>query len=52
MPLFTFINNINTDNNNQVIKELNMREINNKFKDIIKHVTTVFIKPLDFTFKK
>jgi len=53
MPPFISINNINTNNSYQAIKELNMCEINNKeFNNAIKHAITAFIKSLDFIFKK
>ena len=43
MPPFISINNINVNNSNQAVKELDMRETNNKeFKNTIKYITAAF----------
>ena len=47
MPVFISINNINTNNSNQAVKELNMRNINNKEFNTIKHAIATPTKPLD-----
>jgi len=53
MPLFISINNININNSYQVVKELNIRETNNKkFNNAIKHAMAALIKPLNSIPKK
>ena len=52
MPLFTPLNNINTNNSNQAVKELNMRGINNKEFNAIKHAIAALTKPLDSILKE
>ena len=47
MPLFIPLNNININNSNQAVKELNMRDINNKEFDAIKYAIAALTKPLD-----
>jgi len=44
MPLFTPVNDINANNSSQVVKELDMREVN---EDAIKHAIAALTKPLD-----
>ena len=46
MPLFTPLNDININNSNQAVKELNMRDINNKELDAIKYAIATLTKPL------
>ena len=52
MPLFISINNVNINNSNQAVKELILCEMDNEFKDAVKHTMAAPIKPLDFTSKK
>jgi len=53
MPPFTAINNININNSYQAVKELNIRETNDKeFKNAIKHAIATPTKPLDSIPKK
>ena len=46
MPLFTPLNNININNSNQAVKELNMRDVNNKEFNAVKHAIAALTKPL------
>ena len=46
MPLFTTLNNININNSNQAVKELNIRDVNNKEFDAIKYAIDAPTKPL------
>ena len=41
------INNININNSNQAVKELNIRDVNNKEFNTIKHAIAAPTKPLD-----
>ena len=43
MPL----NNININNSNQAVKELNIRDINDKEFNAVKHAIAALTKPLD-----
>jgi len=47
MPLFTPLNDINANNSNQAVKELNIRDINNKEFDNVKYTIAALTKPLD-----
>ena len=47
MPIFISINNTNANNSNQAVKELDMRDINNKEFDAIKHAIATLTKSLD-----
>ena len=47
MPLFIPLNNININNSNQIVKELNIHNINNKEFNAIKHAIAALTKPLD-----
>ena len=47
MPPFTPLNNIDANNSNQAVKELNMRNINNKESNAIKHAIATLTKSLD-----
>ena len=47
MPVFTPINNINVNNSNQAVKELNIRDVNNKEFNAVKHAIAAPTKPLD-----
>ena len=47
MPIFTPINDINANNSNQAVKELDIRNINNKEFNTIKHAIAAPTKPLD-----
>ena len=47
MPLFIPLNDINTNNSNQVVKELNIRNINNKEFNTIKYAIAALTKSLD-----
>ena len=49
---FISINSVNANNSNQAVKELNMCETNNKFKNAIKHTTAAPTKPPGSTSKK
>ena len=49
MPLFISINDINTNNSSQVVKELDIREVS---EDAVKHAIAALTKPLDSTPKK
>ena len=44
MPLFTLINDVNTNNSSQAVEELDMHKVN---KDAIKYTIAAFIKSLD-----
>ena len=46
MPLFIPLNNININNSNQAVKELNIRDINNKEFNAVKHAIATLTKPL------
>ena len=46
MPLFIPLNNININNGNQAVKELNIRDVNNKEFDTVKHAIATLTKPL------
>ena len=46
MPLFIPLNNININNSNQAVKELNIRDVNNKEFDAVKHAIATLAKPL------
>jgi len=52
MPLFIPLNNVNTNNSNQVVKELNIRDINDKEFDTVKHAIAALTKPLGSIPKK
>ena len=45
MPLFISINDINANNNRQVVKKLDMCEVN---EDAVKHAMAALTEPLDF----
>jgi len=47
MPLFRSINNVNANNSNPAVKELNMRNVNDKEFDAVKHAMAALTKPLD-----
>ena len=47
MPIFTPLNYINANNSNQAVKELNIRDINNKEFDVVKYAIAALTKPLD-----
>ena len=47
MPLFIPLNNININNSNQAVKELNIRDVNNKEINTIKHAIATPTKPLN-----
>jgi len=47
MPIFTSINNININNSNQAVKELNIRDINDKEFNTVKHAIATLTKSLD-----
>jgi hypothetical protein len=47
MPVFTSINNINANNSNQAVKELNIRDVNDKESNAIEHAIAAPTKPLD-----
>ena len=47
MPVFTSINNINANNSNQAVKELDIRDVNNKEINTVKHAMAAPTKPLD-----
>jgi len=47
MPIFTSINDINANNSNWVVKELNIRDVNNKEFNAIEHAIAALTKPLD-----
>ena len=47
MPIFISINDINANNSNQVVKELNIRNVNNKEFNTIKHAIAIITRPLD-----
>jgi len=47
MPLFIPLNNININNSNQAVKELDIRDINDKEFNAIKHAIAALIKSLD-----
>jgi len=47
MPLFRSINNINTNNSNLIVKELNIRNVNNKEFNAVKYAIAALTKPLD-----
>jgi len=52
MPLFTPLNNFNANNSNQAVKKLDMRDVNDKEFDDIKHAIAALTKPLDFIAKE
>ena len=47
MPLFRSINNVYI-NSNLVVKELNIRDVNNKEFNAVKYAIAALTKPLDF----
>jgi hypothetical protein len=47
MPVFISINNINANNSNQAVKELDMRDVNDKKFDAVKYAIAALTKPLD-----
>jgi hypothetical protein len=47
MPIFISINDINANNSNQAVKELDIRDINDKEFNTIKHAIATPTKPLD-----
>jgi len=47
MPPFRSINNVNTNNSNLVVEELNIRDVNDKEFNAVKHTIAALIKPLD-----
>ena len=46
MPSFTPLNNVNINNSNQAVKELDIRDVNNKEFNAIKHAIAALTKPL------
>ena len=46
MPLFTPLNDVDANNSNQAVKELNIRDVNNKEFNTIKYAIAALIKPL------
>ena len=48
MPIFISINNININNSNQAVKELDIRDVNDKESNTVKHAIATLTKPLDF----
>ena len=47
IPVFTSINNINANNSNQAVKELDIRDVNDKEFDAVKYAMAAPTKPLD-----
>ena len=47
MPLFISINNIDAINSNQVVKELNIRDVNDKKFNAVKYTIAALTKSLD-----
>ena len=47
MPIFTPINDINANNSNQAVKELNIRDVNDKEFNAVEHAMAAPTKPLD-----
>jgi len=47
MPPFRSINDVNTNNSNLVVKELDIRDVNNKEFNAVKHTIATLTKPLD-----
>ena len=47
MPIFISINDININNSNQAVKELNIRDVNDKEFDAVKYAIAALTNPLD-----
>jgi hypothetical protein len=47
MPIFISINNININNSNQAVKELDIRDVNDKEFNAIEYAIAAPTKPLD-----
>ena len=47
MPIFISINDININNSNQAVKELDIRDINDKEFNAVEHAIATLIKSLD-----
>ena len=52
MPIFISINDINANNSNQAAKELDIRDVNDKEFNAVKHAIVAPTKPLDPIYKE
>ena len=52
MPPFRSINDVDINNSNLAVKELDMRDVNNKEFNTIKYTMAALTKPLDYVPKE